>query len=222
MKTYTIEDFEDFEIDEYGIKICPSGDYSQIKHFDIKCSFNERCSFSNGCSFTERCHFDENCSFGATCSFEMSCSFAAECSFGEDCYFYADCDFKMWCRFGEDCRFAENCRFGKGCSFGMYCSFCENCSFDEGCRFGEMCTLENNLKFENIREQVDRVIKIDRIGSRRDCTYFFKTSSNIYVSCGCFFGTIAKFEAKVNETHKYNEQYKKEYLEAIKYIKAVM
>ena len=91
MKVYTIEDFENFETDDYGRKICLSGDYSQIK------------------------------------------------------------------------------KFGKWCSFG------------------EGCNLENKLKFENIKEQVDRVIKIDRIGSRNGCTYFFKTLSEIYVRCGCFF-----------------------------------
>lgn len=65
-------------------------------------------------------------------------------------------------------------------------------------------------------------MKIDRIGSRKGCTYFFKTLSEIYVRCGCFFGTIAEFEQKVNETHANNEQYRKEYLLAIEYVKVVM
>ena len=132
MKIYSEEDIKNFESDEYGRLICPSGDYTQIK------SFGERCSF------------------------------------------------------GEECR------------------------------FGERCNLENNLRFENISEQIDRVIKIDRIGSRKGCTYFFKPLSQIYVRCGCFFGTIEKFEAQVNETHKDNDKYRQEYLEAIKYIKAVI
>ena len=138
MKIYSEEDIKNFESDEYGRLICPSGDYTQIKSFGKSCSFGERCSF------------------------------------------------------------------GKECSFG------------------EWCNLENNLRFENISEQIDRVIKIGRIGSRKGCTYFFKTLSQIYVRCGCFFGTIEKFEAQVNETHKYNDKYRKEYLEAIKYIKAVI
>ena len=126
MKIYSEEDIKNFESDEYGRLICPSGDYTQIK------------------------------------------------------------------------------------------------SFGECCSFGERCNLENNLRFENISEQIDRVIKIDRIGSRKGCTYFFKTLSQIYVRCGCFFGTIEKFEAQVNETHKDNDKYRQEYLEAIKYIKAVI
>jgi hypothetical protein len=107
-------------------------------------------------------------------------------------------------------------RFGERCSFG------EECSFGEGCSFGEWCNLENNLKFESIEDAVDRVLKIDRIGSRKGCTYFFKTSSEVYVRCGCFFGTISEFETQVNETHKDNPQYLLEYTEAIKYAKTVL
>lgn len=168
MKVYTIEDFENFETDGYSTKICPSGDYSRIKHFGDYCVFGERSSF------------------------------------------------------GEKCSFGKRCSFGERCSFGKYCSFGERCFFDKYCSFGKWCNLENNLKFENIKEQVDRVVKIDRIGSRKGCTYFFKTRSEIYVRCGCFFGTIAEFEAQVNKTHKNNERYKKEYLEAIRYVKAIM
>lgn len=94
--------------------------------------------------------------------------------------------------------------------------------FGEWCSFGELCNLENNLKFESIPDTVNRVLKIDRIGSRKGCTYFFKTLNEIYVRCGCFFGTISEFEAKVNETHKDNEQYRKEYIGAIKYVKTIM
>ena len=101
-------------------------------------------------------------------------------------------------------------------------SFGEWCSFGERCSFGESCLLENHHHFENIAEEVDRVVKIDRIGSRKGCTYFFKTLSEIYVRCGCFFGTLGEFEEQVNKTHKDNEQYRTEYLETIKYIKAIM
>lgn len=112
--------------------------------------------------------------------------------------------------------------FGESCSFGEWCSFGKRCSFGELCSFGEWCLLENHHHFENIAEEVDRVVKIDRIGSRKGCTYFFKTLSEIYVRCGCFFGTLGEFEEQVNKTHKDNEQYRTEYLETIKYIKAIM
>ena len=86
-----------------------------------------------------------------------------------------------------------------------------------GFNFGEMCKLE----YIHGTEQIVKVIRIGGIGSQKGYTYFFKTLSEIYVRCGCFFDTIAEFEAQVN-THKNNKQYKKEYLEEIKYIKAVM
>lgn len=51
MKKYTHSDFDNFEVDENGYKICPSGDYTQIS------------SFGGGCIFGEGCRFDEKCSF---------------------------------------------------------------------------------------------------------------------------------------------------------------
>jgi hypothetical protein len=71
-------------------------------------------------------------------------------------------------------------------------------------------------------EVADRVMKIDCIGSRKGCTYFFKTLSGIYVRCGCFFGTIEQFAKKVEITHHDNAQFLKEYRGAIEYVKAVM
>ena len=99
MKKYTQSDFDNFEVDECGRKICPAGDYTAIKNFGERCRFGERCSFGEECSFGERCRFGEGCSFGAVCSF------------GERC------------RFGEGCSFGAVCSFGEGCSFGAVCSY---------------------------------------------------------------------------------------------------
>ncbi len=41
------------------------------------------------------------------------------------------------------------------------------------------------------------------------------------VMCGCFKGTLGEFEVQVNKTHKNNEQYLKEYLGAISYLKSL-
>lgn len=48
MKKYTQADFDNFEVDEYGRKICPAGDYTAIKGFGEECSFGEWCSYENG------------------------------------------------------------------------------------------------------------------------------------------------------------------------------
>lgn len=55
MKKYTQEEFDNFEVDEYGYKICPSGDYSLISNFGECCRFGEWCSFGECCS----CEFGE-------------------------------------------------------------------------------------------------------------------------------------------------------------------
>ena len=57
MKKYTQEEFDAIERDEYGIKNCPTGDYTAIKNF------GERCSFGEWCSFGERCRFGKTCNF---------------------------------------------------------------------------------------------------------------------------------------------------------------
>lgn len=64
-----------------------------------------------------------------------------------------------------------------------------------------------------------RYIQISCIGSaKRRTTYCF--DDNI-VWCGCFKGSLAEFEKKVKETHTDNEQYLKEYLGFIQYIKTL-
>lgn len=49
-------------------------------------------------------------------------------------------------------------------------------------------------------------------GSRNRNTTMFRTENgNIYVSCGCFIGSLQEFENKVKETHG-NNKFAKEYL----------
>ena len=55
-------------------------------------------------------------------------------------------------------------------------------------------------------------VLIGRIGSRFGITTFFRNKNNeIYVSCGCFLGTLAKFRKKVKETHGTDTKYAKVY-----------
>jgi hypothetical protein len=60
MRRYTLEDFKTFEKDEYGVLICPQGDYTSLKNIPARCSFGEWYSFGEWCSFGERCSFDED------------------------------------------------------------------------------------------------------------------------------------------------------------------
>ena len=56
------------------------------------------------------------------------------------------------------------------------------------------------------------ILTIGPIGSREDTTTFFRTKENIIkVVCGCFYGTIDEFLAKVELTHgdnKYGQVYR--------------
>ena len=55
-------------------------------------------------------------------------------------------------------------------------------------------------------------VLIGRVGSRFGFTTFFRNKNNeIYVSCGCFLGTLAKFRKKVKETHGTDTKYAKVY-----------
>ena len=102
MKKYTQTDFDNFDVDDYGHKICPAGDYTAIKSFDTGCSFGEGCHFGTWCRFGEECRFGERCIFGALCIFGEWCRFGKQCSFGERCIF------------GELCRFGERCSYENG------------------------------------------------------------------------------------------------------------
>lgn len=64
MKKYTQEEFDAIERDEYGIKNCPTGDYTAIKIFGEECIFGALCRFGEECSFGEWCSFGERCRFG--------------------------------------------------------------------------------------------------------------------------------------------------------------
>ena len=79
---------------------------------------------------------------------------------------------------------------------------------------------EENLSHENnawvyddaeVSGNADYVL-IGRVGSRFGFTTFFRNKNNeIYVSCGCFLGTLAKFRKKVKETHGTDTKYAKVY-----------
>ena len=172
MKKYTQADFDNFEVDECGRKICPAGDYTAMK------------SFGEGCNFSARCRFGEECSFGERCSFGAGCRFGEGCSFGE------------WCRFGECCSFGERCSFGEWCRFGECCSFGERCSFGVQCRFGEGCSYENGAVKNG------RYVAVDRIGSENRKAYFYiDENGNMFVRAGCWFSDMAAFKERVKKVH---------------------
>ena len=110
MKKYTQADFDNFEVDEYGRTICPTGDYTAIK------SFGEGCRFGEGCSFGEWFSFGEWCSFGKWCSYENGAvkngHYVAVDRIGREnrkAYFYIDENGNMFVRAG--CWFSDMTAF---------------------------------------------------------------------------------------------------------------
>jgi len=78
-----------------------------------------------------------------------------------------------------------------------------------------------NLKYADLRyaDFDKRYIQISRIGSsKRMTTYCFDDD---VVMCGCFIGTLEQFEKEVSYTHKDNEQFLKEYIGFITYLKSI-
>ena len=209
MKKYTIDDLQTFERDERGHLICPSGDYTAIKEFGDYYKFGKNSKFGNFSDFGRGSKFGDNCSFGVFCEFGKLSKFGEFCEFSDNCTVGNNSEFGFWCNFGDNCEIGDDCEFWGGSKFG------------NSCEFGSRCNLDGQF-FENLETLAVKVVKIDRIGSRRDCTYFFQTEQERYVRCGCFFGSLKEFEAQVKETHRDNKQYLAEYLGAIKYIKSIM
>lgn len=178
MKKYTQADFDTFEVDKVGRKICPTGDYTAIKDFGALCIFGEGCIFG------------ARCSFGALCFFDKGCRFGERCIFDEQCIFDERCDFGKWCSFGERCIFGKRCRFGEQCGFG------EQCSFGEGCNFSEVCSYENGAVKNG------RYVAVDRIGSENRKAYFYiDDNGNMFVRAGCWFSDMAAFKERVKKVH---------------------
>lgn len=191
MKTYTQADFDTFEVDKFGRKICPAGDYTNIKDFVEYCVFDRHCLFGAQCRFIEHCRFGDGCYFGD------------ECSFGAYCYFGAGCEFGKECRFGELCGFGEGSTFGEGCSFGDWCTFGECCNFGEGCNY------------ENGNVKNGHYVAVDRIGNTNQKVYFYiDENGNMFVRAGCWFTDMATFKGWVKKVHVVGTTHEKIYMAA--------
>ena len=85
---------------------------------------------------------------------------------------------------------------------------------------GEKANLRGaNLRGANLQGAVGKILSFGPIGSRQGITYVTKTERTIHVRCGCFYGTLEEFAAKVEEEHG-DSQHGKSYKAAIEFIKA--
>ena len=76
-----------------------------------------------------------------------------------------------------------------------------------------------DLQDANLRGAAGKILYFGPIGSRQGITYVTKTERTIHVRCGCFYGTLEEFAAKVEKEHG-DSQYGKSYKAAIEFIKA--
>ena len=76
-----------------------------------------------------------------------------------------------------------------------------------------------NLWGADLRGATGKILSFGPIGSRQGITYVTKTERTIHVRCGCFYGTLEEFAAKVEEEHG-DSQHGKSYKAAIEFIKA--
>lgn len=87
---------------------------------------------------------------------------------------------------------------------------------------GEKADLSSaNLRSADLSYAISdlRFVSLSCLGSRKGMTTYCFEYDTIW--CGCFKGTLEEFEKKVNETHKNNKRYLKEYLGAINYIRSL-
>ena len=111
--------------------------------------------------------------------------FGARSSFGERSSFGAGSSFGVWSRFGVWSS------FGAGSSFGARSSFGERSSFGKRCEFEGKGRAKPGIP----------LLAFGGFGSEGRTTYAFDLESGIWVRCGCFFGTLSEFRAKVRSTY---------------------
>jgi hypothetical protein len=93
---------------------------------------------------------------------------------------------------------------------------------DNACVYGDAWVYDNARVSDNACvcgnadiNSKDDIIWLTGLGSENRTTTLFRTKEGgILVSCGCFSGDLAAFEAKVKETHG-DSKYAREYLSLI-------
>ena len=110
--------------------------------------------------------------------------------------------------------------YAQTCSESLVnCHNCHNCGYCSDCNGCSKC--HNCSDCNNYETNPQRYVT-PKIGSRKDNTTIYWTDDNVQVVCGCFRGNVDEWEAKIKETHKYNEKHLKDYLEQVENIKKIM
>ena len=110
---------------------------------------------------------------------------------------------------------------GNACVTGKACVTGNACVTGKACVTGNACVTGSAWVTGKARVMKSSdCITIGAIGSRDDTTTFYRvTDGGIYVSCGCFSGSIDDFAAEVKEVHA-GTKHERTYLLAIALAKA--
>ena len=128
--------------------------------------------------------------------------------------------------FGNACVYDNACVFGdaevfdNARVFGDAQIYGNTCVFDNAQVFGDAHVYDNAWIYRDaqISNNAD-YIYFKGFGSENRNTTMFKTKNrDVYVSCGCFTGSLRAFMDKVKETHG-NTKYAKEYLACVEVAK---
>ena len=105
--------------------------------------------------------------------------------------------------YGDAWVFGDARVYGDACVYGDALVYGDACVYGDARVYGDAWVSGNARVYGDARVSGDaHYLLIGRIGSRGDFTTFTRNKvGTIYVSCGCFYGTIAEFRAKVRETH---------------------
>lgn len=186
------------------------------------CKFTETCVFGNNVQFGASAYFAEKCQFGEYCTFGKQAVAGQQCVFGSDCKFAdnphigKECYFSAYCVFGDSATIGTKCIFGVGCKFGDFAVFGSLCQFKTSCKFGSGSMFEDaefsgrtefgsNTRLTNstmCNVKIDYFLTLANVdGSQRNIV-MIRSGNTVYVSAGCFFGTVDEFCKKATVEHK--------------------
>lgn len=112
LKKYTQAEFDALPVNEYGGKICPTGDYTGIQSIPALSEVGDFCTLGDGCTLGDYCTLGDFCTLGKNISFEsgrvkngvyLTCGNIG--SENRTAYFYADETGKLFVRAG--CWFSD-------------------------------------------------------------------------------------------------------------------
>ena len=67
LKKYTQAEFDAMPANEYGGKICPTGDYTEIQSIPAFSELGNYCTLGNFCTLGNRCTLGDDCTLGICC-----------------------------------------------------------------------------------------------------------------------------------------------------------